>query len=134
MLAAEEHRKLSALDDLAGDALQLRHDFFHRREGELDFRQRADADAVDVGLRLLVPELHMRRGDEYLVRAGARARHVRGRAVERNRQDHDAGLIEVDHGRRGAAELADGHVLVLEGKFRHRNDVAGANYIGARRP
>ena len=57
---------------------------------------------------LLVPQLHVRRRDENFVRAVARARHVRRRAIERNRQDDDAGVVEVGGRRRGAAELADG--------------------------
>jgi len=53
----------------AADAPNRRDDFVHRRVREIHFRQRTDADVVDVGLRLLVPQLHMRRGDEDLMRA-----------------------------------------------------------------
>ena len=69
---------------------------------------------MDVGLRLLVPELHVRRGDEDLVRAVARAGDVGRRAVERNRKDDDARFVEVRRGGRGAAELADADLVVLK--------------------
>ncbi len=76
MFAAKKDRKFPAADDLDGDAANLCDDLFHRCHREFDFWQREDADAVDVGLRLFVPQFHVRRGDEDLVRTCPRAGHV----------------------------------------------------------
>ena len=76
-------RNLSRADDLVGDALDLVDERLHLAEGQLHLRQREDADAVDVGAHLLVPQLHVRRGLQDLVRAVARAADVGGGAIDR---------------------------------------------------
>ena len=96
VLAAEDRPETCRASTISAATRRIsRIDLVHRRERKLHLRQREDADAVDVGLRLLVPQLHVRRGDEDLVRAVARARHVGRGAVERNRQDDDAGVVEI---------------------------------------
>src|SRR4029450_3072090 len=72
MLAPDDERKFSARHQLGRDPANLAHDLVHARERKVHLRQRVDADAVDVGLRLLVPQLHMRRRAEDLVGADAR--------------------------------------------------------------
>ena len=114
VFAAERQQKLVARHDLRRDAPDGLHDIVHRREREIHLRHREDADGVDVGFRFLVPQLHVRRGDEDLVRTVARARHVRRRAIERNRQDDDAGVVESRCCGRKAAELSERDVVEVK--------------------
>ncbi len=85
-----------------------------RAEGEFHLRQRENADAVDVGSGLFVPQLHVRRSHQDLVRPVPRAGDVGRRPIERDGQDDDAGAIEIGGGGRRAAEFTDGDTVVLK--------------------
>jgi hypothetical protein len=50
MFAAQDDRKLVAIHELRGHPADFGHDLVHARKRKLHFWQRADADAVDVGL------------------------------------------------------------------------------------
>jgi hypothetical protein len=73
-----------------------------------------DADTVDVGLHLVVPQLHVGGGLQDLVRPVARAAGVRRRAIDGTRQDHDGGLVEGGPHRQGATEDESFGVVVVE--------------------
>ena len=116
VLAAERDEELVAREDLGGQPLDLLH---HRRqlaERELHLRQREQADRMDVGAELLVPQLHVRRRLENFVRAVARAGHVRRGAIERHREDHRLRVVEGAGHRHRAAEGERRAVVVLERK------------------
>src|SRR5262249_39860934 len=79
--------------------------------------QRENADAVDVGAHFLVPELHVRRRLQDVVRAVARSADVRRRPIDGNGQDHDARVVEGRAGWQDAAEDQRLGVIVLKRKL-----------------
>ena len=81
VLAAEDDRKFVVRDQGGRHAPNLAHQIAHVVERQLHFRQRVDADAVDVGVHLLVPELHVRGRHQNLPRTISGSRPVRRRAL-----------------------------------------------------
>ena len=116
VLAAQRHQELVAAEDFMRDAPNLLDDLPHFAERQLHLGEREDADAVDVGAELLVPELHVRRGLQNFMRAVARSTDIRRRAIQRNGQDDRAGVAERLHLRHRAAEHQRRAVVVPEGK------------------
>ena len=114
VLAAERHQELAAADDLVGDALDFVDERLHLAEGQLHLGQREDPDAVHVGPHLLVPQLHVRRRLQDFVRAVSRAADIRGGAIDGDREDDDARVVERPADGQCAAEREGLDVIVVE--------------------
>src|SRR5260221_3827998 len=94
MLADEHDGKLVVQDDLCNDAPDLVHHLCHVVERKLHFRQREDAGAVNVDVHFLIPQFHVRGGDENFSGPMLGAADVRGGAFERNGKDDGFRALE----------------------------------------
>jgi hypothetical protein len=114
VFATQGDQELVAVQDLGGNPLNLAHQRIELAEGELHRRQRENADRMDVDADFVVPQFHVRRCLEDLVRAIARAADVRRGAVDGNRQHDHAGRVERTRMGKRAAESERNAMIVVE--------------------
>ena len=114
MFSPEREQEFVAADDLVGDALDFVEQRLDLAERQFHLRQREDADTVHVDAEFFVPQLHVRRGLQDLVRSHARASDVRRGAIDGDWKHDNGGIVESGRVRKRAAEAERHDVIVTE--------------------